>query len=31
VRGISSCESVGADLHRLLRVRAAADISPIWP
>jgi hypothetical protein len=27
--GISSCQAVGGELHRLLRVRAAADIVPL--
>jgi len=31
VRGISSCETVGPDLNRLLRVRTADDITPIRP
>lgn len=29
VTGISSCESVGGELHRLLRVRRQADILPL--
>ncbi|MDO8588100.1 MAG: hypothetical protein Q7T82_13825, partial [Armatimonadota bacterium] len=29
VTGISSCEKIGADLHRLLRVRSQSDITPL--
>ncbi|MDO8586326.1 MAG: M36 family metallopeptidase [Armatimonadota bacterium] len=29
VTGISSCENVGAELHRLLRVRSQEDIKPL--
>jgi hypothetical protein len=31
VRGISSCETVGPDLNRLLRIRTPDDIVPFWP